>query len=198
MTLRILLVRHGQSTWNAEGRWQGRADPPLSPLGLLQARAAVDALGTVDDVIASPLVRALQTATILADALGIGPIATDARLVENDAGEWTGLTRAEIDARWPGWLAENRLAPGFESVASITERTLAAIADLHERQGGRGDVLVVSHGGLIRNLERTCGIDPAPVPNLAGRWFAVDGARLTPGERVVLVDHDRMSVPEGL
>lgn len=198
MSLRILLVRHGQSTWNAEGRWQGRADPPLSPLGQAQARAAADALGLVDDVWTSPLVRALQTATILADALGVGPVATDHRLVETDAGEWTGLTRPEIEARWPGWLAEQRMPPGFEVAESVVARAIAAIADVHEHTGGRGAVLVVTHAGLIRNLERHVGLVPGAVPNLGGRWFSVEAGRITAGERLVLVDHDRISTPEAL
>jgi probable phosphoglycerate mutase len=197
MPLRALLVRHGQSTWNADRRWQGRADPPLSPLGLAQARAAADAVGAVDDIVTSPLTRAVQTATIIADALGIGPVATDERLVETDAGEWTGLTRAEIERDWPGWLAERRWPPSFEPTESVVARACAALVALHDHCDGAGEVLVVTHAGLIGNLERHTGAAEAgAVPNLAGRWFSVDGTAITPGERLVLVDHDRLTVPE--
>ena len=97
---RILLVRHGQSTWNALGKWQGRADPPLSPLGQQQAASAAARVGIVDAVIASPLVRARQTAEIIAEGIGVGPVDTDHRLIETDAGDWTGLTFHEIRTGW--------------------------------------------------------------------------------------------------
>jgi probable phosphoglycerate mutase len=93
---RLLMVRHGQSTWNADGRWQGHADAPLSVLGEAQAAAAAEAIGDIDVVVASDLARARRTAEIIADALGVGPALVDARLRERDAGAWTGLTRHEI------------------------------------------------------------------------------------------------------
>src|SRR5438270_7968282 len=108
MTSRVLLVRHGQSEWNALGRWQGQADPPLSDLGRDQARAAARALGAVDAVFASDLQRATETAHIIAGALGIGPVLIDERLRERDAGEWSGLTRDEIHERYPGYLPDDR------------------------------------------------------------------------------------------
>ncbi|MEY2406219.1 MAG: glucosyl-3-phosphoglycerate phosphatase, partial [Acidimicrobiaceae bacterium] len=86
MPVRILLVRHGQSEWNALGRWQGQADPPLSDLGRLQAHAAAHALGAVGAVFASDLVRAAETAAIIAAELGVGPVVIDADLRERDAG----------------------------------------------------------------------------------------------------------------
>ena len=105
---RVLLVRHGQSEWNAEGRWQGQADPPLTDLGRLQAREAAGALGTVDAVWASDLQRAVETATVIADQLGVGPVVVDPDLRERDAGEFSGLTRPEIAARFPGYLDDGR------------------------------------------------------------------------------------------
>ena len=101
---RMLLVRHGQSEWNALGRWQGQADPPLSALGREQARSAVARLGAVDLIVASDLDRALTTAAIMAEGLGVGPVMVEPRLRERSAGEWSGLTRAEIDEQWPGYL----------------------------------------------------------------------------------------------
>src|ERR1051325_541049 len=93
---RILVVRHGQSTWNADGRWQGQADPPLSDLGVAQAEAAARTVDGVDVISASDLERAHHTATILAAPRQLEVVA-DARLRERDAGEWTGLTRVQID-----------------------------------------------------------------------------------------------------
>src|SRR5687767_11323336 len=97
MPTRVLLVRHGQSEWNATGRWQGQADPPLTDLGRRQARSAAAALGTVDAVFASDLQRASETALIIAGELGVGPVVVDPDLRERDAGEWSGLTRVEIE-----------------------------------------------------------------------------------------------------
>src|SRR5690606_29768822 len=128
---------HGQSAWNADGRWQGHADPPLTDLGRAQAGAAAAAVGAVDVVVASDLQRARTTAEIIAAALGLGRVEVDARFRERAAGEWTGLTRAEIEARWPGWLEDGRRPPGFELDADIIERVLGGLYDLHARWPGR-------------------------------------------------------------
>ena len=153
---RVLLVRHGQSAWNAEGRWQGHADPPLSPLGVQQAVAAADSVGAVDAVVASDLQRAATTATLIAERLGVGPVRCEPRLRERDAGEWTGLTRADIDEQWPGYLADGRRPSGFELDDAILGRILEALAALHQEHPG-GRVLAVAHGGVIRALERQFG-----------------------------------------
>src|SRR3546814_7398309 len=71
---RVLLVRHGQSEWNATGRWQGQADPPLTDLGRAQAHHAARSLGVVDAIVASDLQRAADTALIISGALGVGPV----------------------------------------------------------------------------------------------------------------------------
>ena len=75
---RLLVVRHGQSEWNAAGQWQGRANPPLTMEGQRQAAAAARALGAFDAVVASPLLRAAETATIISEHLGIGPTSWNA------------------------------------------------------------------------------------------------------------------------
>src|SRR5918996_2805211 len=112
---RVLLVRHGQSEWNADGRWQGQADPPLSDHGRLQAREAARAVGAVDAIWASDLQRAAETAAIIADGVGVGPVTVDPDLRERDAGEFSGRTREEIEERFPGYLADGRRPPGWES-----------------------------------------------------------------------------------
>ena len=119
--LRLLFVRHGQSEWNALGRWQGQADPPLSDLGRAQARLAASAItaaaaraaSPVTGIVSSTLVRALETAAIISDAIGVYPLHLERDLVERNAGEWSGLTRVEIDERFPGYLANGSRPPGF-------------------------------------------------------------------------------------
>jgi probable phosphoglycerate mutase len=197
----ILLVRHGQSTWNADGRWQGRADPPLSDLGRRQAEAAVDTIRHlgIARLVASPLVRAHETASIVGRALDL-EVESEARLAERDAGEWTGRTHREIEAGWPGYLAGGRRPPGFETDDVLHERALAAVREI--AGAASAPVVVVSHGGLIRVVERALGSEPHRVPNLGGLDIRVDGlqpgsADAAPGPvlslagRVVLVDaHD--------
>jgi broad specificity phosphatase PhoE len=170
---RVLLVRHGQSTWNADGRWQGQADPPLSPLGERQATEAAMRTDRFDAIWSSDLVRAHQTAEIVAARLGLD-VRLEPRLRERDAGEWQGHTRAEIEEQWPGHLASGRRPPGYEDDGALLARTLAAmdeIEDAHPRES----VLVVAHGGIVRILERHLGDDlDGLLPNLGGRWVERD------------------------
>jgi broad specificity phosphatase PhoE len=186
----VLLLRHGQSTWNAEGRWQGRSDPPLSDRGRAEAdlAAAHDALNEVSAVAASDLVRATATAEILAAFRDWGPVTVIAGLRERDVGAFTGLTRAEIEARWPGILARVPLEPpGAEPRPAVLARAVAALHRLAEKHPGES-VVAVTHGALIRALEAHLGVaEPGPPPNLTGRWVTVVGGRLTAGPRAVLL-----------
>jgi broad specificity phosphatase PhoE len=190
---RVLVIRHGQSVWNAEGRWQGHADPPLSALGIEQAMAASRAVGAVDAIVASDLGRARHTAELIAEAAGVGPVRLEPRLRETDAGEWTGLTRDDIERQYPGWLAEHRRPARFERWEHVAGRAAAALSELAGEWPG-GEVLAVAHGGVIRALERSLDVLGALVPNLSGRWFAVDGASIQPGERVLLLDPHESTV----
>jgi probable phosphoglycerate mutase len=196
-TSRILVVRHGQSTWNADGRWQGQADPPLSELGIAQAEAAAGAgsgaLDGVDAIWASDLERARHTATILAVPRG-QDVVVDARFRERDAGEWTGLTRDQIEEQFPGALSERRRPPGFESDDVLVVRALAALRDLATALAG-GTAVVVTHGGVILAVERHHGEERTPVANLEGRWLdvAADGAFVL-GDRQILFDPDAVEV----
>jgi len=196
---RVLLVRHGQSTWNADGRWQGQADPPLSALGEAQARAAAEALPEVDLVVASDLARARQTAEIIAGARRLGDVRLDERLRERDSGDWTGFTREEIELVWPGWLDAGRLPDNFEQWERVAARVTEAVWAARDRVPG-GTILVVAHGGVVRSLERSVGADGSVPKNLGGRWFDVDGDGIVAGDVVTLIDHSRVVVtaPESL
>jgi broad specificity phosphatase PhoE len=154
----IWFIRHGESLWNAEGRWQGQADPPLSARGRAQALALAETLGelarTPGAVLAtSDLARARETAEILGAALGIRPV-LDARFRELDVGCWSGHTPEEVGRRWPEDLARFRggdlaFAPGGgESRLALRARVGAALADLVAR--GAGAVALVSHLGVVR------------------------------------------------
>ena len=200
---RLLLVRHGQSTWNADGRWQGQADPPLSALGEEQARDAAGRLvaGAFSRVVASDLQRARRTAEILAGALQL-EVALDPDLREIDGGDWTGMTRAEIEARWPGELADwsegrSESTMGGEPRTHLTDRARAALARAAAGAAPGDTLLLVSHGALIRNLDRALGLPPQAIGNLTGRWYEADGnGSLAPGELVSLADpEDRTLSP---
>ena len=125
-------------------------------------------------VVASDLQRAFVTAEIIAQRLGVGPVRPEPRLRERDAGEWTGLTRAEIDVQWPGYLLAGRRPPGFELDDAILGRILEALAALHHAHPG-GTVLAVAHAGVIRAVERHIGIDDGLVPE--PRWPDARGPR---------------------
>jgi probable phosphoglycerate mutase len=204
----LLLVRHGQSTWNAEQRWQGQADPPLSPLGERQAQAAgpaVAALG-VTRIVASDLERARRTAELLAPA-GVA-VELEAALRERHAGDWTGLTRSEIDEQYPGWIEDRKSPPGFESDEPLLARVLPVVEAIFGGPDVPVATLALTHGGVIRMLERHFGAPSAPVPNLGGRWLHVESTRsdvgdpteVLLGDREVLVDPDAiaLTVPDQL
>ena len=198
--IRLLLVRHGESTWNAVSRWQGQADPPLSPFGERQAEdagARLAEIATITAVWASNLVRARRTGDLIAQRLGIAQVREEPLLRERDVGAWSGLTRDEIEERWPGYLAARRSPPDFESDDELLARTRAGLAAAADGSDP-GDVLVVTHGGVIRTIERSLGAIPERLPNLGGRWLLADTPTdLSLGERVVLLEPDEVTVPRG-
>ena len=185
----MLLVRHGQSTWNAAGRWQGRADPPLTALGELQAREAARALGAFDVLVCSPLPRARRTAELIGDELGIGPVLPHDDLAEREVGPWTGLTFEEIDLTWPGALQRREWPAGFEHDEAIVDRAVRAVTDLSGRHPA-ATVLAVTHGGVLHALERGLGHSQGRFTNLSGLWLEVGEGRISFGERVWLTDNE--------
>jgi broad specificity phosphatase PhoE len=150
----LLLVRHGETDWNSERRWQGHSDQPLNDVGRAQAHEVAETLvgRSIDAVYASDLSRANETAEIIAARLGL-PVTTDVRLREVDVGDWSGRLWSEIEASDPE--AVERLQAGLkawqggESYEEMGARVVAAVLELAARHPGR-TVLIVSHGGSLR------------------------------------------------
>jgi 2,3-bisphosphoglycerate-dependent phosphoglycerate mutase len=151
---RILLVRHGETDWNATGRIQGHSDTPLNAAGHEQARRAAQRLARepVRALYSSDLARAFQTATVIGQALGL-TVATSPRLRERRYGVWEGLTSAEIQARYPERFAEWRARstdfapPQGETRSQLLARALAELQAIARRHA-REVVVVVTHGGF--------------------------------------------------
>ncbi len=189
--VRLLLIRHAQSTWNANGRWQGWADPPLTSFGRQEAHRAgrwlAHASLGLSGVASSDLQRARETAHILSRSLGLPPARAERHLRERHVGDWQGRTRGEIETRWPGMLDQFREGsidhpPGGEHLAQFIERVTRGLARVAS-SGDGGAGLVVTHAGVIRGLERALGAEHCSVANLSGRWFSVgDDGEVTVGE----------------
>jgi broad specificity phosphatase PhoE len=191
----LLVVRHGQSEWNADGRWQGQEDPPLTDLGRGQARQAARAVGAIDGIFCSPLDRAATTAGIISEELGVGPVIALPGLMERHAGEWQGLTRADIEDDYPGYLADGRRPPGWEDDAEVEARVLGAF-DVIAGEHPYGFVLAVAHAGVIFAAERALDAPWERLANLGGRWFErVDGQWVL-GARVHLLVEE--TIPDQL
>jgi probable phosphoglycerate mutase len=169
----IYLVRHGETDWNAAGRWQGHTDIPLNATGRVQADAVAEALSGAGlaGVVASDLSRARETANIIAARLSIGVAYLDADLRERTFGCFEGLTRMECERlhaeAWRAWLAERRAPPGGEAPETLTARVVAGVARAAE-QVARSDApaLIVTHGGSMRAiLTAATGEVPGPIKN---------------------------------
>ena len=161
MTLRrLILLRHGQTDYNIDGRMQGHIDSNLTAEGHDQAAAAAPVLAELapDRVISSDLRRAVDTAEVVAAACGV-PVKFDARLRETHLGHWQGRTVAEIDRDYPGAIAEWRsdpawAPPGGESRIAVVARSRPVVDELEaEFADARSEtVLLVAHGGMIAGL----------------------------------------------
>jgi phosphoserine phosphatase len=154
--LRLIFIRHGTSTWNDERRIQGQLDPPLSEKGRDQARklAARFRDTQVDGFYSSDLARARETAEAIAEVIGRSPEFRP-EFREVALGEWEGLQREEIMARypeqWSQWSEHPSwdIVPGGEGADAFESRVGAAIEGLVDRHRS-GRVLVVTHGGVIQ------------------------------------------------
>jgi len=162
---RLILIRHGQSTFNADGRLQGQLDPGLSERGREEAAALAPLLARLgaDRVVASDLARARETAQLL----GFGAATPDARWRELDLGEWSGRhaadVRAEVGDAYREWRAGRITPPRAETQEALAARAGAAAREL---LAAGGTSLVFTHGGPIRAV---CGeLLGAPISRFAG------------------------------
>jgi probable phosphoglycerate mutase len=179
----LVLVRHGETEWNRERRWQGHADPGLNDAGQRQAAELADRLGSAsfDALYSSDLARARETAEIVSARVGL-PVRLDPRLREVDVGEWSGLTSEEVEALYPDHYRARHdgVTPwmGGESYDAMGARVLEALREIaaaHES----GRVLVVTHGGPMRAV-----------------WVA-GGGELSSWERTSNCDADEIAVEDG-
>ena len=150
----ILLARHGETDWNRAGRFQGHADPPLNDTGRAQAAELAVELAGVElaAIYSSPSRRAFETAVFVAAPHDVAPIALDA-LREVDVGSWQGLTRDEIEARFPEqfarWLNYDQGWHDGETYEEMGRRVITALLELAAAHAGER-ILAVTHGGPIR------------------------------------------------
>jgi broad specificity phosphatase PhoE len=157
----ILLARHGETDWNRDGIWQGWADPPLNETGRAQARKLAEQLRglSFDAVYSSDLQRARETAEIVAAPHGV-PVRADPGLREIDIGAWSGLTRSQIEERFP-----NGERPDGETREQHAARVLATVERIARENAGRR-ILLVTHGGTMRALHGHVSTEPFhPVAN---------------------------------
>jgi alpha-ribazole phosphatase/probable phosphoglycerate mutase len=154
----ILLARHGETDWNLNRQVQGHSDTPLNETGRAQARALAEELAgeRIDAVYSSDLVRAHETATIVAEPRALHVTALP-DLREKDFGTWEGLTDDEILVRFPD-ARRGQWGDG-ETTEEVARRVVAALLRIAESHPG-GQVLVVSHRGALRTALAGCGVEP--------------------------------------
>jgi broad specificity phosphatase PhoE len=154
----VYLVRHGQTDWNVDGRYQGWADIPLNNTGFDQAHALASVLKrqTYVALYSSDLSRARQTAEVIGQYVGL-PVQIDQRLREIDQGEWEGQRVAEVKLRYHAVIETgekdpvNTPAPGGESVAQVAARAAQALNEITAHHP-TGPVLAVMHGLILATL----------------------------------------------
>ncbi|MBE1284752.1 MAG: histidine phosphatase family protein [Rhodobacteraceae bacterium] len=190
---KIWFLRHGQTEWNAQGRIQGQLESDLTRLGREQARQQARLMASVLEAsppcFVSPMRRARQTAKI---ALSGRPFAVDTRLAEVQAGLIQGMTRPEVETRWPGLSTNNPTgldlfceAPEGEGFAAFEARIQSFLAELRE------PTVIVAHGLLgqvLRGL--VCGLDRAAMaalPNEQGCIYVLEDGRETVLKETVTV-----------
>jgi glucosyl-3-phosphoglycerate phosphatase len=172
---RLVMLRHGQTEFNAGSRMQGQLDTHLSELGRAQAVAAAEVLAKRQPllIVSSDLRRAYDTAITLGERTGLR-VQIDTRLRETHLGDWQGLTHEQVDTSWPGarlaWRGDATWAPhGGESRVDVAGRSLPLVAEIvaGEREWGADEperpVVLVAHGGLIAAL--TAALLGLPVRN---------------------------------
>ncbi len=209
---RLVLWRHGRTTWNAQHRFQGQTDVPLDEVGVEQARRAAVELAALNPtlVVSSDLQRARDTAAALAEITGLA-VGLDERLRETYAGEWQGLTREEIRARYGDeldqWATGSDLRPGGgERRTEVADRVAAAIEDAVRETDDDAVIVIATHGGSARaGIGRLLGL---PVEHWSAlgvltnaAWSVLlghDHPRSVIGPRWRLQEYNARSLPEAL
>jgi probable phosphoglycerate mutase len=189
----LVLIRHGQSTANATGVWQGQLEFPLSEGGRLQARLAGRALAgeRLDGLYSSPLSRAFETAEIIAREAGFpGDVIAVEGLMERRGGLLEGTTLAEREARYPEPMnkllsipeEEGWVAVGAETDGEVLARFERSICEIRARHPAGARIVVVSHGGAMRAFLRECfgpgilpGAERAPNASITRVEWGPDG-----------------------
>lgn len=186
MSRRVLLVRHGQTSWNALGKLQGHTDISLDDTGRDQARALAEQVrnSRIGSVWTSDLSRARETGEIVASALGLAAPRVESGLRERRFGIFEGLTRAECAERhpdhWTAWQAHTKEPPGGEPVADAIARMGAALASVATATEIDGPILIVSHGGLMRLwLQELHGKQLPLIPNGSVHMLDHDGVKFS-------------------
>ncbi|MDR1563872.1 MAG: histidine phosphatase family protein [Oscillospiraceae bacterium] len=152
--MKIYALRHGQTDWNAANRIQGRTDIPLNEAGRKQAAEAAAAIsGSVDAVISSQLVRAVETAAIIAEAKGLSrdDIIIDERLMERNFGDYEGLPVSSVDVFALRRYTDNLPIPNGEAMGDVVERVFECLDELLPSLAGK-NVLIVAHGHVMRPI----------------------------------------------
>lgn len=156
--MRLLLVRHGETTWNHEARYQGQADIPVSTRGWAEAERLAERLASesINAIYTSDLMRALDTARVIARRIG-QPLTLEPRLREANLGEWQGLTYEQVRRRYfsdtdplPAYLVDSP-PPSGECLRQLQVRLMSAIESIAAKHANAG-VLIVTHGGCLKVL----------------------------------------------
>lgn len=199
--MKILLARHGETPWNAEGRYQGQVDIPLSDLGIAQATALGERLKDlrIDRAVASPLARATRTAQLALGAARAPRLVFDDGLLEIGHGEWEGLLASEIAARDPERLRDWRDAPetvlmpgaGGESLQGVLDRAWPALERACDGLGADDTLLIVAHDAVNRVL--LCRVLGLPLSRLWTFRQAPTTLNLLQGDRVDALEVVRLN-----
>jgi probable phosphoglycerate mutase len=200
---RIVLWRHGRTEWNASGRFQGQTDIDLDEIGRAQAWESARRLAALepDLLISSDLRRTRDTMAALAEITG-KPIQLDERLRETFAGEWQGLTGAEIASRYPdeykAWRAGDPLLKvgGGETRQDVAERMAAAVRDIAARLADDGLAVLTSHGGAARlGIAALIGMPLERFTNIGGLSNGSWSMLRDTDQGWVLVEHNAGTLP---
>ncbi|MEU0486763.1 histidine phosphatase family protein [Streptosporangium sp. NPDC006013] len=197
MSRRVVCLRHGQTLWNVEHRFQGHSDIPLDETGIAQATRAASLLAALRPsmIVSSDLQRAFDTASVLARVTGLN-VMVDKDLRERGGGQWEGLTREEISAGWPREFAAWE-APGGEEVGDVADRVASAVRRWAAQVDSDGLLVVASHGAAIRlGIAKLMNLPQELWPALGGlgncSWSVLEESRK--GWR--LLEHNAGTLPE--